>query len=158
MHIDSDCADAMKYVRGTDPIDQRTWEVWCEPGDASWASRSESPETSPERWVVHRPDGAREPIDMDNLTKAALVDRIDRDRHAPSGRPRDLRSVVRLAARPRTRAFRRPDRDLLVPGQVDRLRQGHRGFAVSYADQNERDYEAMQVAVKQGRIRSEIGL
>jgi hypothetical protein len=76
MYFDSDCSGAMKYVRVTDPIDQRTWEVWCEPGDASWASRSESPGISPERWVVQSPDGAREPIDMDSLTKAALVERL----------------------------------------------------------------------------------
>jgi hypothetical protein len=76
MDIDSDCTGAMKYVRVTDPIDQRTWEVWCEPGEASWAAHSESPGISPERWVVHSPDGAREPIDMDSLTKAALVDRL----------------------------------------------------------------------------------
>ncbi len=76
MDIDSDCAGAMKYVRVTDPIDQRTWEVWCEPGEASWASHSETAGIGPERWVVHSPDGAREPIDMDGLTKAALVDRL----------------------------------------------------------------------------------
>ena len=38
MDIDSDCTGAMKYVRATDPIDQRTWQVWFEPGGASWAS------------------------------------------------------------------------------------------------------------------------
>ena len=76
MDIDSICTGAMKYVRVTDPIDQRTWEVWCEPGEASWASRSEGAGISPERWVVHAPDGAREPIDMDNLTKAALVEKL----------------------------------------------------------------------------------
>ena len=76
MFVDSDCSGAMKYVRVTDPIDQRTWEVWCEPGEAGWPSRSESPGISPERWVVRSPDGAREPIDMDSLTKAALVERL----------------------------------------------------------------------------------
>jgi hypothetical protein len=76
MHVDSDCSGAMKYVRVTDPTDQRTWEVWCEPGEASWASRSETAGISPERWVVQSPDGARESIDMDGLTKAALVDRL----------------------------------------------------------------------------------
>ena len=75
MDIDSDCTGAMKYVRVTDPIDQRTWEVWCEPGEASWA-HSGSPAITPERWVVHSPNGAREPIDMENLTKAALVERL----------------------------------------------------------------------------------
>jgi hypothetical protein len=76
MHIDSDCTGAVKYVRVTDPIDQRTWEVWCEPGEASWAANSESAGISPERWVVRSPDGAREPIDMDSLTKAVLVERL----------------------------------------------------------------------------------
>ena len=76
MYIDSDCTGSMKFVRVTDPIDQRTWEVWCEPGEASWASRSESAGIRPERWVVQSPDGAREPIDMENLTKATLVDRL----------------------------------------------------------------------------------
>ena len=76
MDIDSDCTGAMKYVRVTDPIDHRTWEVWCEPGEASWASHSESAGISPETWVVRSPDGAREPIDMDGLTEAALLDRL----------------------------------------------------------------------------------
>jgi hypothetical protein len=76
MDIDSDCTGAVKHVRVTDPIDQRTWEVWCEPGEASWASRTESPGISPERWVVQSPDGAREPIDMDSLTKVVLVETL----------------------------------------------------------------------------------
>ena len=76
MHIDSDCTGSVKYVRVTDPIDQRTWEVWCEPGEASWASRSEGAGIGPDRWVVQSPDGAKEPIDMDSLTKAVLVKRL----------------------------------------------------------------------------------
>ena len=77
MDIDSDCTGIKKYVRVTDPTDQRTWEVWCKAGDASWASQSESPGISPERWIVQSPNGAREPIDMDGLlTKAMLLRRL----------------------------------------------------------------------------------
>jgi hypothetical protein len=77
MYIDSDCTGTTKYVRVTDPTDQRIWEVWCEAGEASWASHSESPGTSPERWVVQSPNGAKEPIDMDGvLTRATLLDKL----------------------------------------------------------------------------------
>ena len=31
-------------------------------------------------------------------------------------------------------------------------------FAVSYADQNERDYEAIKKAVASGRIKAEVGI
>lgn len=77
MYIDSDCTGNRKYVRVTDPTDQRTWEIWCEAGDASWASQSECRGISPERWVVQSPNGAMETIDMDGVvTKATLLNKL----------------------------------------------------------------------------------
>ena len=43
-------------------------------------------------------------------------------------------------------------RDRLLPRQIRRLRPGHRAFAETYADQNERDYKALSQAVESGRI------
>jgi uncharacterized protein (DUF2252 family) len=43
-------------------------------------------------------------------------------------------------------------------GKSDVFDQAIKEFSVAYADQNERDYEAMRAAVKQGRIKSESGL
>jgi uncharacterized protein (DUF2252 family) len=43
-------------------------------------------------------------------------------------------------------------------GKSDRFDRAVAEFAVTYADQNERDYQAMQAAVKQGRITAEVSL
>lgn len=67
------CDEARKYVRVTDPTDQRTWEVWCEPGRAAW--RPEHPD-NPDAWVVQGPDGFEVPIDMAALTIEVLVRRL----------------------------------------------------------------------------------
>lgn len=77
MYIGADCTGTRKYVRVTDPTDQRTWEVWCEPGSARWASQPESPD-SPEAWVVQDPNGAKYWIDIDmvGLTIEVLFGRL----------------------------------------------------------------------------------
>ena len=43
-------------------------------------------------------------------------------------------------------------------GKSDAFDQAIAAFSVAYADQNERDYQAMQAAVEQGRITAEVGL
>jgi hypothetical protein len=43
-------------------------------------------------------------------------------------------------------------------GRGDAFEQAIEGFAADYADQNERDYEALARAVKTGRLRAEPGL
>jgi len=43
-------------------------------------------------------------------------------------------------------------------GSSDAFDQALAGFAETYADQNERDYEALQAAVKLGRVSARMGL
>ena len=43
-------------------------------------------------------------------------------------------------------------------GKSDAFDRAIAEFSVTYADQNQHDYEAMQAAIKQGRIKAETGL
>ena len=43
-------------------------------------------------------------------------------------------------------------------GKSDEFEEAIAGFSIAYADQNERDYQAMQAAVKRGRLKEETGL
>ena len=63
-----------------------------------------------------------------------------------------LRGAVRVDARPRARPFGRRRRDRELPRHERRLRPGARAFAEAYADQNERDYEAVKGPPSSGRI------
>ena len=76
----------------------------------------------------------------------------------PQGHGR-LRQAVWLDARPRARPQRRPHRDRRLPRQGPDLRPRDRASSPSaYAEQNERDYAALQAAVESGRITAETGL
>ena len=69
-----------------------------------------------------------------------------------------VRRGVRPGAGPGPRPLRRPDRHRQLPREQQRLRRAIVEFAEIYADQNERDYEALQKAAASGRIRAETGL
>ena len=69
-----------------------------------------------------------------------------------------LRPAVRLDARPRARAQRRPHRDRRLPRQGPSFDRAIVEFSRAYAEQNERDYKALAEAVKSGRITAETGL
>jgi uncharacterized protein DUF2252 len=43
-------------------------------------------------------------------------------------------------------------------GKSERFDESVAAFATAYADQNERDYEALQAAVASGRIAAEMGM
>ena len=65
---------------------------------------------------------------------------------------------LRLDARPGARPLGRPGRDRELPRRRRQLRPGHDAFAIAYADQNERDYAALQEAVASGRVVAQTGL
>ena len=67
--------------------------------------------------------------------------------------------AVRLDARAGPRPLRRPHRDRVLPRQrATPSTRRSPTFAEAYADQNERDYEALQAAAAGGRIQVESGL
>jgi hypothetical protein len=43
-------------------------------------------------------------------------------------------------------------------GKSDAFDRAVADFSIAYADQNERDYQAMQIAIEQGRLTAEAGL
>jgi uncharacterized protein (DUF2252 family) len=43
-------------------------------------------------------------------------------------------------------------------GKTEAFDEAIANFSIAYADQNERDYEAMKIAIKEGRLKAEIGL
>ena len=65
---------------------------------------------------------------------------LGRRRDDAAARARQLRAALRLDARPRARALRRPRRDRGVPRQERRFDPALAAFADAYADQNERDH------------------
>ena len=56
------------------------------------------------------------------------------------------------------RPLGRSDRHRLVPGEGREFDRAIADFSAAYADQNERDYEALVKAVKSGRLHAETGL
>ena len=70
----------------------------------------------------------------------------------------DLRAAVRVGAGAGARPVRGPDRDRRLPRRLRRLRQALTQFAAAYADQNERDHQALVDAVASGRLTAEQGL
>jgi uncharacterized protein (DUF2252 family) len=75
--------------------------------------------------------------------------------------PQGLAIYARLCGWTLARAHARSGDRIAISsylGKSDAFDQAIAEFSVAYADQNERDYEAMQAAVKEGRIRSETGL
>ena len=78
-----------------------------------------------------------------------------------SVRPAGLAIYARLCGWTLARAHARSGDRIAIAsylGKSDVFDQAIREFSVAYAEQNERDYEAMRAAVKQGRIRSESGV
>jgi uncharacterized protein (DUF2252 family) len=75
--------------------------------------------------------------------------------------PKGLVVYARLCGSTLARAHARSGDRIAIAaylGKSDRFDRAVAEFAVKYADQNERDYQAMQAAVKQGRITAEVGL
>ena len=59
----------------------------------------------------------------------------------------------------RARPIRRPHRDRLVPRRIaTRFDRAIAEFAEAYADQNERDYQALKDAVATGRVEAKTGI
>ena len=77
--------------------------------------------------------------------------------HDPSYAGR-LRPYLWLDAGQGACPLRRPDRHRLVPGGRATFDTAMCNFAVAYADQNERDYEAFLKAVKGGTLIAEAGI
>src|SRR5262249_21905982 len=75
-----------------------------------------------------------------------------------AGHARPLRARLRLDTREGSRPLGRCARDRKLPRNKRRLRPGLVAFAEAYADQNERDYDALKLAVDSGRITAETGL
>jgi uncharacterized protein (DUF2252 family) len=75
--------------------------------------------------------------------------------------PKGLAIYARLCGWTLARAHARSGDRIAIAaymGKSDAFDRAIATFSVAYADQNERDYEAMQAAVKQGRLTSEAGL
>ena len=95
--------------------------------------------------LLHPPAVGREELGARRADAAASV--------------RGLRGGLRLDAREGPRALGRRDRDQLLPRQGRRRSTGRwPSFAEAYADQNERDYKALQEAASSGRISAHLGL
>jgi uncharacterized protein (DUF2252 family) len=76
-------------------------------------------------------------------------------------RPADFAAYSRLCGRVLARAHARTGDRLQIAGylgQSDRFAEAIADFAVAYADQTERDHAALVAAVKQGRIKAEVGI
>ena len=70
-----------------------------------------------------------------------------------------LREGLRRRARASPCPLRRRDRDRELPRQRAIASTGRSPtFAEAYADQNERDYEALKAAVTSGRVKAEMGV
>ena len=63
-----------------------------------------------------------------------------------------------MDARPRTRPLRGPDRDRGLPRLRPAFDVAVGEFAEAYADQNERDHDALVEAIASGRIVAEAGV
>jgi uncharacterized protein (DUF2252 family) len=75
--------------------------------------------------------------------------------------PKGLAIYARLCGWTLARAHARSGDRIAIAsylGKSDAFDRAVAGFSVAYADQNERDYRAMQAAVEQGRIAAEPGL
>ncbi|HEY7281735.1 MAG TPA: DUF2252 domain-containing protein [Actinomycetota bacterium] len=76
-------------------------------------------------------------------------------------RPQGLAIYARLCGWTLARAHARSgDRVAIAAylGKSDRFDQAIADFSVAYADRNDRDYEAMQVAIESGRLTAELGV
>jgi uncharacterized protein (DUF2252 family) len=76
-------------------------------------------------------------------------------------RPQGLAIYARLCGWTLARAHARSGDRIAITsylGRSDVFDRAIAEFSVAYADQNERDYEAMQAAVKKGRLKAEAGL
>ena len=81
--------------------------------------------------------------------KLSCADRTD----DPLGHGR-LRANVRMVPGPGPRPLRRPRRPGHLPRRHHTFAQAIADFAETYADQNDRDYTALQTAVKDGRAQT----
>ena len=75
-----------------------------------------------------------------------------------TGRNHGLWPDVRVDPRARPCPLRRPDRLSAYLGAGESCDQALAEFAAAYADQNERDHQALTAAVKSGRIKAETGI
>ncbi len=76
-------------------------------------------------------------------------------------RPQGLTNYARVCGWTLARAHARSgDRVAIASylGKSDRFDQAIADFSVAYADQNERDYDALKAAIKSGRITAEVGV
>mgnify|MGYP003694674167 CR=1 FL=1 len=86
---------------------------------------------------------------------AAGLEILHAHRTNGAGRADRLRPGLRLDPRPGARPLRRPGRPGRLPRRLHQIRPGHRRrLAETYADQNERDYAALQAAVKDGKAQT----
>ena len=65
---------------------------------------------------------------------------------------------LRRDPRPRSRPLRGPDCHRVLPGQQRFFDRAIADFSSAYADQNERDYQALAQAVASGRVVAQTGL
>ena len=75
--------------------------------------------------------------------------------------PKGLAIYARLCGWTLARAHARSGDRIAIAaymGKSDEFEEAIAGFSIAYADQNERDYQAMQAAVKRGRLKEETDL
>ena len=84
----------------------------------------------------------------------ASIDLVDDDL---LGAPR-LRAGLRMVARPRPRALRRPARDRRLPGEGATFDDAIARFSSAYADQNELDHQRLADAVEAGEVTAITGV
>ena len=90
---------------------------------------------------------------------APRLEGLGRCRDLPCPRRHDLRADVRRHARAGARAVGRPHRRRLpTSARATAFDRSIADFASAYADQNERDYQALVDAVGSGRIEAQTGL
>ena len=75
--------------------------------------------------------------------------------------PKAMEIYAQMCERTRARAHARSGDRIAIAaylGRGDTFDRAIAAFAAAYADQNERDYAALQAAVAQGRATAELGL
>ena len=109
----------------------------------------------PARLDVGRPASTASGATSTSASSGTRRARPQIDPMTPTGDD-DLRAALRRDARPRARPLRRPRRDRLLPRRRRQFDRAMADFATAYADQNERDYAALQAAAADGRITVEL--
>ena len=107
---------------------------------------------------LHVDQGHRRPGARLLRPPAEGLERLVRNRRSAAPGHDDLRTDLRLDARPRPRPLGRPHRHRRLPRPKRRLRPRHRRLLRPYADQNQLDYDALTQAVNSGRITAQTGL